>query len=327
MRNLGKQTLKLLLSAAILAAIAWKVDVRSLGDVLSKLAVGWALLAFLLVSLQAVPAAARFSAVVGMFNRKLSFGASLLITLESLFFAQTFVSFLGGDALRIWRVRRLGASLNEAVRAVALDRLMGLFANHLILLGALPWLLHSIAPGHIRTVLIAVALAGTAGICVFLLVGWQAVVVHRVAGRFGNHRVIRLIVQFSTLGHHLLLPSRSLAGCALYGIIIALMNCGAFFAILSGLHVELPTALACALIVPGVLEIAMLPVSIAGWGIREGAAIGAFGAFGVPATVAFGTSVMFALMSLLMGLIGGALWLMDAHKLTASAAKDSLEGP
>jgi uncharacterized membrane protein YbhN (UPF0104 family) len=326
MRNFGKQTLKLLLSAAILVAIAWKVDFGSLANVLSKLSAAWALLAFVLVSFQVIPAAARFSAVVRMFNRELSFRDSALITLESLFFAQTFISFLGGDALRIWRVRRCGASLNEAVRAVALDRLMGLFANHLVLLAALPWLLHAISAGHIRTVLVGVAFAGTAGICAFLLMGWQATLVQNIAAKFGGGRVVRLIIQLSTLGHHLLLPSKALAKCALYGLCIAIMNCGAFFAILSGLQVDLPTALACALIVPGVLEIAMLPVSIAGWGIREGAAIGAFGALGVQAATAFGTSVVFALMSLLVGLIGGAVWLMDTRKITASAAEDSLEG-
>lgn len=326
MQSFGKQTLKLVLSAAILAAIASKVDFQTVFDILPKLSAPWAFVAFMLVALQTLPAAARFSTVVSLFNRPLSRRDSIFITLESLFFAQTFISFLGGDALRIWKVRRRGASLGQAVQAVTLDRLMGIFTNHIVLLLALPWLLHALAPGHIRTVLLTLAAAGTAGICAFLLIGWQAAVVRNVVGKLGGGRLITLITHLSTLGHYCLVPSWALGKSVLYGLCIAIMNCGAFFAILRGWQVDFPTAVACALIVPGVLEVAMLPVSIAGWGVREGATIAAFGAFGVPVAIAFGTSIVFALMSLCVGLIGGGVWLIDPHKVTASVATDSLKG-
>jgi glycosyltransferase 2 family protein len=59
-----------------------------------------------------------------------------------------------------------------------------------------------------------------------------------------------------------------------------------------------------------VLEIAMLPISIAGWGVREGAAVVAFGTLGIPAVMAFGASVLFALLTLVLGLSGGVSWLL-----------------
>jgi hypothetical protein len=73
-----------------------------------------------------------------------------------------------------------------------------------------------------------------------------------------------------------------------------------------------------------VMEIAMLPISIAGWGVREGMAIIAFSSFGVPSNVAFASSIVFALIILAVGLVGGALWLVDRREIGTLAA---MEGP
>ena len=64
----------------------------------------------------------------------------------------------------------------------------------------------------------------------------------------------------------------------------------------------------------------MLPVSIAGWGVREGVAILAFSSFGVTSTVALGASLMFGLIGLAVGLVGGLLWLIDHREIGTLAA-------
>jgi hypothetical protein len=71
----------------------------------------------------------------------------------------------------------------------------------------------------------------------------------------------------------------------------------------------------------------MLPISIAGWGVREGVAIVAFGHLGVPAAVSFATSVIFALILLTLGLIGGVLWLVDAHEMRELPRLDAIDQP
>jgi hypothetical protein len=76
---------------------------------------------------------------------------------------------------------------------------------------------------------------------------------------------------------------------------MAVANMLTFVFILSGMGVTLPLALGCALLVPAIMEIAMLPISLAGWGLREGAAVVAFGALGLPADQALGASIAFGL--------------------------------
>jgi uncharacterized membrane protein YbhN (UPF0104 family) len=67
---------------------------------------------------------------------------------------------------------------------------------------------------------------------------------------------------------------------------------------LAGIVLTIPTLL-----------IMMMPISIAGWGIREGAMIVALGYAGVKSSDAFAISVAFGLIYVLAGIPGGVLWL------------------
>jgi uncharacterized membrane protein YbhN (UPF0104 family) len=78
-----------------------------------------------------------------------------------------------------------------------------------------------------------------------------------------------------------------------------------------GLHLPLLTVL---VLVPLVLMISMIPVSVAGWGVREGAMVVAFGLLGVPPARAFALSVLFGTLLLVAGFPGGVLWLRGGSR-------------
>jgi len=69
----------------------------------------------------------------------------------------------------------------------------------------------------------------------------------------------------------------------------------------------------CLLLVPPVLLVSMIPVSIAGWGVREGAMVVALGFIGVPPGAAFAISVLFGLIIAAASLPGVLLWLMSGY--------------
>jgi uncharacterized protein (TIRG00374 family) len=324
----AKSCIKVVLAAAILAIIAYKLDFREILHTLLSIN-PYAVIAAIVIALtQPLFAAARLSAVVALYARQLPFGNSLRTTFEGMFFGQTFVSFLGGDALRIWRIRGYDLPLREAVSVVAFDRLLGIIVNHIVMLASLPWLLMHITNHLVRVGLIGLAVAGIGGIV-------AAILLAVVPGRLGlfrrlpeavrSHRIVQSLLYTSSIGRHLLQPNRELVGASLMSLLIALSNSAIFFVLLTGWGVELPLAIACAMIVPAVLEIAMLPISVAGWGIREGTTIVAFGALGVSADIAFNSSVVFALVTLAVSLIGGALWLIDRREIEAIAAQSETE--
>ncbi len=64
------------------------------------------------------------------------------------------------------------------------------------------------------------------------------------------------------------------------------------------------------LVVLPVLLIIMIPVSIAGWGVREGAMIVAFGYVGLPQDQALAVSILLGLVLLGVGALGGLVWVL-----------------
>jgi uncharacterized membrane protein YbhN (UPF0104 family) len=65
---------------------------------------------------------------------------------------------------------------------------------------------------------------------------------------------------------------------------------------------------------PTVLFLSMLPISIAGWGVREGAMVGALAVVGVPAHQSLALSICFGLALVFISLPGGLIWFLSRRQ-------------
>jgi glycosyltransferase 2 family protein len=65
------------------------------------------------------------------------------------------------------------------------------------------------------------------------------------------------------------------------------------------------------MIVPPITLIQLLPISFAGWGVREVVLVVALAPFGVPPETTLVTSVLLGLCLIAIGLPGGLIWLTD----------------
>jgi glycosyltransferase 2 family protein len=321
MRNTLIWIIKLSLTAAIIAAIVWKLDIATIVRTLMSASLVAVAAGLLLAFLQALLAAKRLAVVASMFGRFMPFGDALRVTLEGMFFSQTFVSFLGGDAQRIWRLRNGGFSFNDSVSAIALDRFIGIMVNHFVVLLAMPFLFFAITSNSIRIGLLAITGGGLIVIMLALCMGFMhGQIEASLPDWLRANRLVRLLSNISTVCRHLFILDARVASVLTVTFIMSMINCFIFFIVLWGWNVPLVPALGCALLVPAVLEVAMLPISVAGWGVREGVIIFAFATFGVSADIAFGSSITFALIVLTIGLIGGLLWLFDHRVIGTMAA-------
>ena len=64
-------------------------------------------------------------------------------------------------------------------------------------------------------------------------------------------------------------------------------------------------------IVPPVTLLQLLPISLAGWGVREVALVVMLASFGVPTEAALATSVLLGFCLIVIGLPGGLIWLAN----------------
>jgi uncharacterized membrane protein YbhN (UPF0104 family) len=58
--------------------------------------------------------------------------------------------------------------------------------------------------------------------------------------------------------------------------------------------------------------LAAAPISIAGWGVRESVMIVAMALVGAPEAGSLGLSLVYGVIMILIGLVGGVLWLVNS---------------
>jgi len=81
------------------------------------------------------------------------------------------------------------------------------------------------------------------------------------------------------------------------------------------------------MLTPPIMLITMMPISIAGWGVREATMMVAFGYAGLAQTDGTVVSILFGAVYFIVGAIGGLVWIFSAEKASghikvAHAAED-----
>lgn len=265
--------------------------------------------AMLLLVLQAVLSAWRWALVSRRTTARLPFGPALSVFMLSLFYNQALPSTVPGDAARVWGAARFGGK-GEAAVGVFLDRILTLLA--LLLLAGCS-VIALLLGGRASPLLVVPLLVLAAA---FALLGMLVILRHRLHGllpaRAGGFAL--------RLGDalHRLAGSADIAGLAAISILIHLLGIAAIWVLAQGMN--LPLTITAALIaVPLVLLAALIPVSVNGWGVREGTMVAVLAGFGIAHTEAATLSVVYGLFQLALGLMGGLFAMFAGRRGGAKA--------
>jgi uncharacterized protein (TIRG00374 family) len=230
------------------------------------------------------------------------------------FFNQVLPSTVGGDSMRIWLFARKGAGWASATYSVLIDRIAGVFVLALIVIACLPFTFSLIHDPIARAVLLVIGVGVITGTLVFVLIG----------------RHFRQLFDRWMLTRHLAAASRITAA------LCSSRNAGIVFACSLAIHlITVAAAWCCAkaiaspvsfaqilFLMPPVLLVATLPVSIAGWGVRENSFMFAFAYAGLAQSDGLVISILFGAASFIVGMAGGVVWL--AYGLQLRPVQESL---
>lgn len=259
------------------------------------------ILAALCYATVALPSALRWSIVIGSMGYRLEFRRALSLMLIGYFFNLTIVSSIGGDGVRMWMAHRANLSPRVAVSSVVIERLAQLFAHLLILAATLPLLFYRVQDVTMRAGAVLIVVFGAFGFAVLLTLD-------RLPAAFIDFRAIRALAQFAQDLRNVLLVPRLAAPTIALGFVNQITIICVIALLAEGLR--LPIGFAdCLVVVPAALLLTALPVTISGWGIREGAFAVGFGYLGVSSNGAITLSILFGLLNTIVRLPGGLLWL------------------
>jgi uncharacterized membrane protein YbhN (UPF0104 family) len=301
-------------TAGLLWALSTRVDLSHVKEVVHH--VSLPLLAAGAAALLATSpfAALRWHIVLGAETTSPGPWTLLKIGLVGLFFNQVLPSGVGGDAVRAWRCHRLGISVAAAIRSLVLDRVSGYVVMVVLFAAGLPVLLHILPDVRQRygvVLLLGAALCGLLALFLIDYLPWGLLRFRLVAELAGLSREGRRL-----FGRPARLGALTGLSVATVGLTIV-----ASMLVAESLGVDLSFC-SWVVIVPPVTLIQLVPVSLAGWGVRELGFVVVLAGFGVPAEAALAASVLIGLCMIVVGLPGGLLWLTGRDITRATAAKN-----
>jgi uncharacterized membrane protein YbhN (UPF0104 family) len=307
-----KSVIKIAVALTLIAVVLHPFDVRDVTSHFAKIDPATMLVAIAIALVVALLHTARWLAVIKANKTQLDFRTALQLVLIGHFFNQALPSSVGGDALRIWCAYRAGLSFSAAAGTVIIDRAFTLFSLLLLTAAGLPWLLEIITDPAARWGLTTVLCAGIAGFCAFLALT-------RLPPFMSRWRAMRALLSLAALGRTVTFSGRYAAHVILLSVLSFIGFSTIVFYLAAAMELDVTLGL-CVLLVPPVILVSVLPVSIAGWGVREGAMVVALGFVDVPASAAFAVSVLFGLTLAAASLPGAALWWLGGYSVKNIAA-------
>ncbi len=230
---------------------------------------------------------------------------------EGAFFNLFLPTLIGGDIVRGYAIYKITQGHDASIASILVDRLSGFAALVAIALVAL-----SLAYGEIRDPQVAAMILGVAAAFVVMIaVLLNKRVKERASGllrRIGLTRFQAKLQGMVEALHRYRGHRRALAQALLLSALLQALIIVTYYWIGAGLNVGVPIAYFF-LYVPLITFVAMLPISVAGLGVREGGAVFFFSKVGVDTATALSMSLAWFSLSLIVSSLGGLAFLVNTH--------------
>lgn len=319
-----RKTLILAAKVGVSVGLLWylfqRIDLSAVGGRLlsAPSAALWELAA--LAAVQVGVLLVRWRIVMVRSGESLPLSACVSNIAMGMLFNQVLLSAIGGDAVRIVDLIRRKIGVERAVTLIFVDRISALLGMTLLIAAMVPaFFWRDDSAGRLAAAGVAlapIALGGVGGL--LILLSFEKPPLARYLGGVG-----RLAVRFWSALRRVLADRRS--GGLVLGLAVLIHGISAFnvylFAQAFGIDVTLPD---CLMLAPPVFLLATLPLSVGGWGVREGGFVVAFAMVGVGEVDALALSVAVGLLGVAQGMIGGGVWMLaDLFGGRAAAREES----
>jgi len=286
--------IRVLITVAILILIFRNIEFSNVKDIILDANISLLLLAILFQLLSTLLAGYRWGRVM----KKMDFGQRSDFYMRSYFkgsfFNQGLPTSIGGDAIRVLDVASHGHRKRDAFIGVFIDRVLGL-AGLLILNLIANFFLPGLLPDNLSLMINVIVASGLIGFISFIYI-------HKIKA-LNIGRLFNYILRISERLNKILHDTRSISFHLVIGILIHLFSIINIYLVGQSVGLEYDL-LTMAVIVPPVILLTLIPISLAGWGIREGAMIGLFGLIGAAQANILSMSIIYGIILIIASLPG-----------------------
>jgi uncharacterized protein (TIRG00374 family) len=306
------------ISIAIICILLWRIDIRQLFQAFLQAKVSLWGVAFLLMVLEQGLMALAWNVLLRAKGYQIPFNSMFYIFLMGNFFGLALPSSAGSDAVKGYAVfKQIDDGVNT-VSSLILFRVLGI--GLLITIASICVLVFG---SLFRDEKIVFIVLGLMFLFVLFFVFLSLRIVRNLLKKTLNYKYLRKIGDFSLRLYDSIIEYkkyRSALGKVL------LISCGIQASRILGIYVVgLSIGITLSIqyymiIVPVVIVITLIPVTVAGLGLREISFIYLFEQIGFSGTAAFTLSILIDLIILLLSLIGGVIYFIKGFSPTKEKA-------
>jgi glycosyltransferase 2 family protein len=226
-------------------------------------------------------------------------GAMVAITMIANFFAQILPNVMS-DAIRIWMLSQIRTGWRRGLAGVVIDR--GVGVGVLLAIGFVS-LLNASAfttlAGYRQTVLLIFGTLLVGGVGGLICARFYAPIL-------GRHRITRWIAEFALASRQVLIESPEAVSIVVIGFVIHFLAIACIWSLGQAFSTSLGL-IEAAVLFTVMVAIAIIPISISGWGLRELAVTAFLNAHGMPAQRALLFSICYGLTLVAAALPGAVV--------------------
>jgi uncharacterized membrane protein YbhN (UPF0104 family) len=288
-----KFPIRLIISALIIGALVRHIGTGALLDTFTHVHLSAWGAALILLLVQILSLTFRWADLLNLGRNAVSYGSCLRMTVAAQLANTLFITAIGGAVVRVGLAAQAGISMPRAIGAAVMDRLMTVTA--LLILAALT--LPAFSKLHYSPVLalwvpVAVAISALSFVLtVFILRG-------RIATALSRGKIKDAIAYMREMTGNLPLMARVLA----ISLAAQILYFTAVYCLVRSVGIDVGFSSLLS-VLPVIALVASLPLSIGGWGVREGAFVFGLGFLGIPMDQAFLISVQIGIVCLLASVI------------------------
>ncbi|MFN0151003.1 MAG: lysylphosphatidylglycerol synthase transmembrane domain-containing protein [bacterium] len=304
--GVARFVLRLVVTVALLVVLFRQVPLSQVAELFGRARADLVILSGLLFAVSLLGSAYQWWLFLKSQRIEIPFRKALDFYLVGLFFNNFLPANVGGDVMKVIDVNRSGGSKAGALTATVMDRAMGLLVLVLAATAA-AWAAGSSAPFPEMRVPLVVLSAGLAMVFMTVL---SRRVLRQVARLVAIVPGTRLRSHAARLISHLemLQVDRRIFGITfVVSVVTQALRIAVHYLAAEALGVHVAPLL-FVLLVPAIAVAITLPISIGGFGVREGLGVVLFGRVGVGAPEAFAFELLSHLVAVLVSAWGGIVF-------------------
>lgn len=294
-----KNIIKLIITIVMFYFLFQYVDFNNLIAILAKSHGGIILIALLFQLGSTYLAAYRWRLIMKLlvFKERVSYYVQSYF--KGMFFNQLLPSSIGGDAVRIIDLTQKGYDKKDALYGVFVDRIVGLVG--LLVLNLLATIIfYGAFDDSFSTLIILITLGGISGF--FVLFYLDKITFLQ------NYKILNLFYRLAKRLNELYQSKKLLLLHIAISVGVHFLSILTLFAL--ALSIDFHISFEIFLIaLPPVFLLTIVPISLAGWGIREGAMVGIFMLVGADETKVLAMSILYGLLLIISSLPGSYFWI------------------